>query len=556
VWSRGAKLAQGVVLRTSLGPLRTVWLGAFERVIAFLSREVTAGESDASAYVRGGFGAGDVLPGLSDIDMVVVVAEDPAGPRRAHDRIRARYDRLRARLPLAGRILGHFFVFEARVLGRAAGANALTFGLDERGETSADRAAYLGPKPVDDEIGFLERPGLYGATADWRLVAGRDRLPAEPPRSVQDERIAAWLELQSWWRWAFDAVLDPGRPHVAYLCVKLVAEPCRIWLWLAHRERYDHRSAALRRAAALLPDERETIHAALELHEALPHAPEPPLAESLGALARLSSLVAGELARQVEPFGCDDVRLVGDRPLPGSAIVRSDVGLLPLADWRACVLPTLLDQTFRIVDGEPSDPAAIEAATRRFGSYDALHAGDLLVLPTAAIWHRGLLRAVQCPLTDPVSFALVKSDDRARFPRVAGWSVDDLARRSVAEHRAWLHGGGSPHRSVRLWLDQPPPPGGRSARSLAMLLSAARSALLLESVERGEPTLAVTASGVGQLLAERSSGTVAIAEEALDAYHGALRNGAPPAATVVERLDELVAGLPPFALGQRRPAAA
>jgi predicted nucleotidyltransferase len=547
VWSSGAKLAQRLVLRTARGPLRPVWLGAFERLIRLVSREVTAGEPDVSVYVRGGFGTGDVVPGLSDVDLVVVVAEDPAGPRVAHDRVRARYDRLRARVPLAGRIVGHFFVFEERDLAAAAGTTALTVGLDEEGEPASDRAAYFGPAPVADEIGLLERPGLYGSTADWRLVQGRDRRPPARPRSEQDERIAAWLELQSWWRWAFDAVLAPDRPHVAYLCLKLVAEPCRIWLWLARRERYDHRRDALLRAAELVPAEAGTIRFALGLGDALPHSPRPPLRESLAALTRLSTLVVAELAEQTRPAGTDEVRLVGHRPLAGPVTARSDPGLLPLADWRACVLPRLLDETFRVADGEPSDPAAMHAAARHAATYDALRSGDLLVLPTASLWQRGLLRAVQCPLTDPVSFALADGAAIARFPRVAGWSIEDLARRAVTEHRAWLHGGGSAHRSVRLWLDGPPRRGEQPARTIALLLSAARAALLLESARHGRATLAVTAGGIAELLAGRGEAAAVIAREALDAYRAAVRDGLRPPLAVVERLEALVAALPPLA---------
>ena len=130
-------------------------------------------------------------------------------------------------------------------------------------------------------------------------------------------------------------------PSVSAQRVKLVAEPCRIWLWLTRRERYDRRRDALVRAADLLPDEREAIGATLALHDALPREPEPPLNDSLAALVRLSALVVAELAAQVEGEGVDEVRLVGGQPLPGSAVVRSDPGLLPLADWRACVLPGL-----------------------------------------------------------------------------------------------------------------------------------------------------------------------------------------------------------------------
>ena len=126
---------------------------------------------------------------------------------------------------------------------------------------------------------------------------------------------------------------------------------------------------------------------------------------------------------------------------------------------------------------------------------------------------------------------------------------------AVAEHRAWLRGS-SPHRSVRLWLDQPPARGERSTHSIAALLSAARAALLLESVERGEPTLAVTAAGIGQLLAERGEEAREITGAALHAYESAVREGVAPPVRVVERLDALVAALPALAVPRHRQAAA
>jgi hypothetical protein len=219
------------------------------------------------------------------------------------------------------------------------------------------------------------------------------------------------------------------------------------------------------------------------------------------------------------------------------------------------VLPSLLDLTFRIVPGDPSDPAAVAAAARRPGSYDALRRDELLVFPTASIWQRGLLRAVQCPLTDPVSFAVADGRSRASFPRVRGWSVEDLARRAVAEHRAWLRGE-SAHRSVRLWLDQPPARGERSAHALATLLSAARAALLLETVQQGEPALALTAAGIAQLLAERGDEEGRVAAESVEAYERAVTGGAAPPARVVERLDALVGALPGLAVPDGRPAPA
>jgi hypothetical protein len=95
---------------------------------------------------------------------------------------------------------------------------------------------------------------------------------------------------------------------------------------------------------------------------------------------------------------------------------------------------------------------------------------------------------VQCAATDPVSFALAGARSQARFPRLAGWSARDWARRAVAEHRVWLSAPDA-RLNGHTWIAPPPPPGGSGHATRNRLLSAARAGLFLESVERGEPEL-------------------------------------------------------------------
>jgi hypothetical protein len=57
----------------------------------------------------------------------------------------------------------------------------------------------------------------------------------------------------------------------------------------------------------------------------------------------------------------------------------------------------------------------------------------------------------------------------------------------------------------------------------------------------------VTAEGIAELLAGRGEPAAAIAREALDAYRAAVRDGLRPPLAVVERLEALVAALPPLA---------
>src|SRR5919199_466151 len=116
-------------------------------------------------------------------------------------------------------------LYEATELREAAAGSALV----------ADGPVLLGDVAAD-EAGPRKRPRVGHATADWRLVARPERRPPRRDQDRQEARIAAWLELQFIWRGTFTACVNPGAPYVPYLCVKLVADPVRVWMWLAHGE--------------------------------------------------------------------------------------------------------------------------------------------------------------------------------------------------------------------------------------------------------------------------------------------------------------------------------
>jgi hypothetical protein len=328
-----------------------------------------------------------------------------------------------------------------------------------------------------DDLNVASRPMLEPPARAWHRLSGPPRLPsAAEPAADQRGRIA-WLELQHWWRYAFDASVATG-PQTPYLCVKLASEPARIWLWLVHGERVPSRREALRRGIESIPEERETFERALELQRALPHSPDPPLAPALEAFFRLTARMARRLAEEVEAEGFEDVRLIRGEDE------------LPLVDRRALTWPSPVEEMLTPMTGDPADPATLEAATMtgRGSAYPALRRDDLLVLP-AQPHHRTLMRAVQSPLTDPVSFAVLDGSPVARFSRAAGWSIEETATRAVAEHRAWLQAGGI---------------GATSAETMGLLFAAARAGLLQESIDSGEPELALTAAAVVRSLGGRS----------------------------------------------------
>jgi hypothetical protein len=488
------------------GPFRLLWALAYRFATSAYAGYLCRGERGASAYVRGSLGSGQPLYGLSDIDMVVVLAGE------GRERVRRRVGRAQ-RLPPPLRALVEWpAVYEEPRLAQLAPESALTC-----------REAAYGPDSDDDEIRLLERPGLDGPSAGWRLVRGPERRP--PADSRAPEHVAAWLELQYWWRTACEGCIEPNRLGAAALCVKLAAEPAAIWLRLARGERPAGREQALRAAARELPGEAEAFERALWLRERLSRSPQAPLRESLALLIRVSGLIAAELRSRAPSFTrvrLEPGELTCVRPylepldsIPWAATAE----LRPLADFRAIAGRPLPDEALAPLDADPADPEHLAQLARGLSGssvYPELRAGELSIRP--AIGGRARLRAIQCALTDPVSFA--HRDDVASFPDLPGWSAHDVARRAVAEHRAWLEA----------------PPHDPDGRALGRLATAARAARFLQSIEGGEPALPLT---VAAALAP-------LDEAARQAYEHFGVHGTRPQADVVARLERTVLELPAY----------
>jgi hypothetical protein len=150
---------------------------------------------------------------------------------------------------------------------------------------------------------------------------------------------------------------------------------------------------------------------------------------------------------------------------------------------------------------------------------------------------------VQCPASDPVSFALLDGRAHAAFPEMPGWSARDWAARAVAEHRAWLTAGRDVP-SAGDWIAARPRAVWGGQATVGLLLCAARAALLFDSFESGRPALPLTLADVIAELAARVPGADADATEARTA----------PSPAAVERLRRQVASLPAYA-PKRRSAA-
>src|SRR4051794_38746206 len=262
--SRLVLLVHGLLLRAHGRRARRLVLLGHRGAAQAAGRFLTRGSPGAAIYARGGLGGPDFVPGLSDVDLALVLTDDD-GARRA----RGRWLRLRRAVPFVELLVDWPRIYAAPELRRLSGATTYTY----EGTVYDARAA------VSDPVRTLERPGLHGTTSGWTLVAGSDLRPPARELDAQELRLRAWLELVYWWRLIVPFCVDPALPRAADVAVKLVAEPARIWLWLAHGERAESRVDALTRLAWRLPEEEDSARRALALRRALPERPAAPLGE-------------------------------------------------------------------------------------------------------------------------------------------------------------------------------------------------------------------------------------------------------------------------------------
>jgi hypothetical protein len=557
LWRVGVR-ARRFMLRTQRGPLRPLWALAYEVFLRSVAASIRRGRT--GVYVGGTFGAGEPVFGISDIDLIVVSDTCRSDLRRS---AKERWRRLCSRWPPVSWLISDVYFYDEDELHEVATTTCLTYGLDRtRSHNRVPPAAFAEDGGPADEGGLLVRPGLWTGR-EWRLLAGPDLRPSV----AQDEhrsRLAVWLELQFWWRFAYNACLDPSGPHVPYICVKLVSDPARIWLWLAHGEQMFSRRAILERTLEWLPEEEPSLRRALELHEQLHRSPEPPLAELLPCTLRLSERIARLIETQVADAGQTSVGLIGgsnDAPVVSAgardtidriAATWPDAAPRPLVDWRARTLPQAEDQVFAVIPGRADDPTLLAAAARSTADvvYPAVRADGLLAFPIPPT-DGAVLRALQCRSSDPVSFAVADGLSSALFPEVPGWSARDCALRAVAEHHAWLHRCAGAPAAMSRGEELPSP---LAVTTLGRLLSATRAAAFLDSLDTDTPSLALTLAAAAELLTDVPGAGRAVADDVRAAYEDTYVDGRTPAATSLDSLFQLVRSLPAYQ-GRQHPTA-
>ena len=441
--------------RGRMGPLLRLPYAIATRAIAALMR---ASGGNPSVYLTGSAAEGELVPGISDLDVIVVAAD--AADRERLDALRGRLAR---RVPLFAAVC-QVFLYTDDELRDAARATHLTFDL----HAAEPRGSLLArPNRPRDEADLRRRPRRARPEANWRLVAGPDRRPAGPPPTVREEHLAGWLELQYWWRHAYWLVLEPRSVRARSLATKLICEPARVWLRISGLEP-GSRAEAIARAAARVPAWERHLEATQRLADGAPvH-----VRWALDALVDLTEAVAARLVEDV-------------RSVEHVAVALEHTGpAVPLADWRARAGGDDLPRSVELVHGDPRSPDALRRLLSPAAVQPVLDLGSVLLLPQGT-YLGCLMRAAQCPPTDPVTFALLRGEATARFPAVAGLSIADAGTRALAEHRSWL----ADHAGLPV-----------TARNLARYVSAAGAAVTAATSVRGQPAIGTDPEAIARLV--------------------------------------------------------
>jgi len=442
---------------TSPWPLGWAWERLYDRVVRVAVRGLRRRHRHVSVYLRGSMTRGALRPGRSDVDLVAVIDDRaPGAPSRTE--ILRRWASVRRTRPTV-RLIADLVVYPRSELDRQLSSTTVTYGL-----TGTDVPRALHGRVPRVPVDLALRPGIHAPAAGWRPVGGPPLITGHPYRERHQVLTAAWLELLYWWRHAVDLCIRPHQPRAGVLSRKLVTEPARTWLWATLGVRATADRETLERVGRELPQERGVLEAAEAGARRRTEGAHLPSVMSwlLGITHRIAAEMSAEAGRG------EEVALVGEVPPSGP---------LPLLDWPALCIPPRWPETFELRTEDPSQPRAVAscASADRGGHVPSMRERELLIRP-AADWLSSIMRTVACPVTDPVSFALLNGDEIASYPSMPGWSAHDVARRAVNEQRAHLER-----------LDHE-----RGPRSPARMLTGARAAMFLRTLERGHPAIPLT----------------------------------------------------------------
>lgn len=221
-------MIQTLVIITDFSPFSYVYRKIYYLSIAIATLLLRRVDDVLAIYLRRGLAKGEIVHGLSDIDLAVIVKDNGVKEQTAKKRIRAIYNSLSRLIPLFG---------------------------------SGDKE--LGVYSYSEVLNLFQDYGFYRyrfneGKQTWKLLYGEDLVKALPELEDKDRYLPATEELKTWW-----ALLNIElAPHSnlplfrrKYLWYKAIAEASKIYLFVCYGESVDSREAALVRVKDYLSPE-------------------------------------------------------------------------------------------------------------------------------------------------------------------------------------------------------------------------------------------------------------------------------------------------------------
>lgn len=219
---------QRIVISTNFFPFPYIYRKIYELSVAFATLLFRRVDGVLAIYLRRGLAKGEVVHGLSDIDLAVIVKDDGVKGLLTKKRVRAIYNSLSHLIPLFG-----------------------------SGDKELGVYSYSELLNLFNDYGFYKYRFNEGRQT-WRLLFGEDLVKAFPELEDTALYLPATEELKTWWA-LLNAELAPASRlplfRRRYLWYKAIAEASKIYLFVCHGESVGSREAALVRVKDYLSHE-------------------------------------------------------------------------------------------------------------------------------------------------------------------------------------------------------------------------------------------------------------------------------------------------------------
>ena len=211
-------LIQRIVINTSFFPFSYFYRKIYDLSIAIATLWLRRVDGVLAIYLRRGLAKGEIVYGLSDIDLAVIVKDDGVKGQSAKRRIRAIYNNLSRLIPL--------------------------FGSGDKELAVYSYSEFLN---LFSDYGFYKYRFNEGKHT-WRLLFGEDLVRALPELEDTALYLPATEELKTWWALLNGEISPASTPPLfqrKYLWYKACAEASKIYLFVCHGKNVGSREAAL-----------------------------------------------------------------------------------------------------------------------------------------------------------------------------------------------------------------------------------------------------------------------------------------------------------------------